>query len=189
MVKEAYDYSEFTGDKIEPGANMLARISGLASDQAHAAARVERLTEELKQAKETFRHISENQMPLLMEEAQVDSFTTKDGLKIEIKEAIRGSIPKATQVEAFKWLEDNGHGRLIKREFKIDFGKDDDKWADKFERDCAKRKKPLNLKRKKSVHPQTLLSFVKGQLEEGVPIPMDTFGVYRQNFAKVTVKT
>ncbi len=188
MTTETYDYTDFKDDKREVGANMLARLSGLAVEQVHAQARVLQLEQELKQAKETFRHISENQMPKLMEEAEMEDFTNKDGVSITIDSVIRGSIPAATANQAFDWLEDHGNGGLIKREFKIDFGKDDDKWADKFERDLAQRKKPLNVKRKKAVHPQSLQAFVRGQLSEGVPIPMDVFGVYRQTFAKVNIK-
>lgn len=188
-VKSAYDYSEFEKKAAPVGDNMLARLAGLAADQAHAEARVTRLDEELKQAKETLRHIAENQMPELMEEVGMETFATTDGLEIKIGSKIRGSIPAASAPAAFKWLEENGHERLIKRTFTIDFNKDEEKWANKFERDLAQRKKPLAVKRKKAVNPQTLCAFVRGQLEEGVAIPMDTFGVYRQRFSTVKIKT
>ncbi len=188
MAAETYDYSSFEEDKPEVGGNMLARLGGLAVEQLHSQARVLQLEQDLKQAKETLRHISENQMPKLMEEAEMEDFTTKDGLNITIDSIIRGSIPAASAPQAFEWLEEHGEGGLIKREFKIDFGKDDDKWADKFERDLAQRKKPLNVKRKKAVHPQSLQAFVREQLKEGVPIPMDVFGVYRQTVSKVKLK-
>ena len=183
-----YDYSEYKEEPPKAGDNILSRIAGKARDQLHAEARVAQLTEELKQAKESLRYISENQLPKLMENAEHSEDITVDGINIKIKEAIRGSIPKATELVAFKWLEDNGHERLIKRQFIIEFGKEEDKWANKFERDCAQRKKALNLKRKKSVHPGTLQAFVRSQLEEGVAIPMNEFGVFRQRFAKVVTK-
>lgn len=183
-----YDYSNFKDDKIPAGANILARLGGIARDQLHAEARVEQLTKELQAAKEALRHISENVMPTIMDEAgQADNISV-DGIKITIRTAIRGSIPKRNEVKAFTWLEKHGHARIIKRQFVIDFGKDDDRWANKFERDLAQRKRPLNTKRKKTVHPNTLQAFVKGQLEEGTAIPMDTFGVFRQRFATVVVK-
>ena len=188
-MSNTYDYSDYRDDRVEPGANILARLSGLVDDQLHAEARVARLEQELQQAKETLRHISENQLPALMEEAQMDAFTTQSGAVVKIDQRIRGSIPKATEAQAFAWLEEHGHERLIKRQFVVEFGKEEDKWADKFERDLAQRKRPLAVKRKKTVAPQTLQSFVRGQLEEGVVIPMDTFGVFRQRFAKVKVKT
>ena len=95
--------------------------------------------------------------------------------------------PKANEVKAFAWLEENDQARLVKRQFTVEFGKDEERWADKFQRDCAQRKKPLHMKRKKAVHPQSLQAFVKEQLNEGVAIPMDLFGVMRQRFSKVEV--
>jgi hypothetical protein len=40
--------------------------------------------------------------------------------------------------------------------------------------------------RKQAVHSSTLKSFVKGQLEDGVEIPEDVFGVFRKTVAKLT---
>lgn len=185
-----YDYSDYEdAAKPPPGDNILARLGALAADQLQAEARVAQLEADLKQGKEDLRDICENKLPALMEEAGQAEELTVSGIKIAIKTAIRGSIPKGKEAPAFAWLEKNGHERIIKRQFTIDFGKEEDKWADKFERDCAQRKKPLHLKRKKTVAPQTLQAFVRGQLEEGVAIPMDTFGVFRQKFAKVETKT
>lgn len=188
-VAPAHDYSAYANEDVPMGGNIMARLGGLAAEQLQVEARVMTLEAELKQTKETLRHICENKMPTLMEEAGQEDCTVTGGIRIKIKSIIRGSIPANNAKEAFTWLEDNGNGNLIKREFKIDFGKDDDKWADKFERDLKQRKKPLNVKRKKAVHPGTLQAFVREQLEMGVPIPMDVFGVYRQNYSSVTVKT
>jgi hypothetical protein len=188
-MTKVHDYSAFEADdRPGIGDNIMARLSGLAKDQVHAELRVVQLEEELRQAKESLRHIAENQLPSLMEEAGHLEDVVVDGMKITLKETIRGSIPIATQADAFAWLEENGHEKIIKRQFTIDFGKSEDAWANKFERDCAQRKSPLNMKRKKAVHPQTLQSFVRTQLEEGVAIPMETFGVFRQRVAKVKVK-
>jgi len=184
----SYDYSDFKEDAVPAGANILARIGGIARDQLHAEARVEQLTADLANAKEALRHISENLLPTIMDEAGQSEDITVDGMAVQIKTAIRGNIPKGKEAPAFAWLEKHGHANLIKRQFTIDFGKDDEKWADKFERDCAKRKKPLNSKRKRTVAAPTLQAFVRGQLEEGTAIPMETFGVHRQRFAKVKVK-
>lgn len=184
-----HDYSEFQDDTPAIGDNAMARLGGVAVDQKRAEATVARLERELKEAKESERHISENVLPQLMEDMGLTKFTTSDGLEIKIDERVRGSIPKANQVEAFAWLDDHGHANIIKRQFVIDFGKDEERWAAKFQRDLNQRKRPLATKVTRTVHAQTLQAFIKGQLGEGVPIPMDVFGVYRQRFSKVTVPT
>ena len=126
-------------------------------------------------------------LPDLMDELELSEFTTMGGVKLKLAENIRGSIPAATAEDAFAWLEEHGHDRLIKRTFQIEFGKDQEAWANKFERDCAQRKRQLNIKRKKGVHPQSLHAFVREQLEEGVAIPMQIFGVFRQRYVRVTL--
>lgn len=182
-----HDYSEFEDAPEDLGENAMARLAGLAKDQLSAEALVASLEERLADAKEALNQIEERDLPKLMEALNLTKFTTSNGLEIQIGEKIRGSIPKGNEEPAFAWLNDNGHGNIIKRMFAIEFGKDDEKWANKFEGDLKKRKKPLNVKRKKSVHTSTLQSFIKGQLEEGVPIPLDIFGAFRQKFTKVRV--
>lgn len=189
MTKE-YDFSKFEQEAPPAalGDNGVARLSGLAKDQVRAEALVEKLEEELKAAKKELKHIQEFQLPELMSELGVDQFATKDGIKISVKEAVRGSISHGNAPEAFKWLEEHGQANLIKRNFIIDFGKDEEKWANKFERDLAKRKKALNVQRKKNVAPMTLQAFVREELAKGTDLPLETFGVYVQRLAKVSVK-
>ena len=184
---DQFDYSEFEGeaDISSVGANARARLEGLAQDLLGAEALVVSLEEQVKEAKEALRDVKERRLPDLMDELGSVVFETPDGVVIKIAEAIRGSIPAANAEQAFAWLEEHGHGALVKRTITVEFGKGEEQWADRFERDCARRKKPLNLARRRGVHPQTLQAFVRGQLEEGVDVPMDTFGVFRQRFAKV----
>jgi len=181
-----HDYSEF---QQKPGDNLLAVISEMARDYKAKEQLVADLEEKLKKAQEDFKDIAERKLPALMDEARQLEVTTDDGLKIAIKEKLRGSIPKAQQDEAFKWLDDHDHGDLIKREVTISFNRDEEAWAKKFMADLQKRKKPVRFKLERSVHPSTLASFATEQLEEGVDIPLQTFGLYRQRSAQVELKT
>lgn len=186
-MTEQHDYSDFKTEA--PGDNLMARIEGLAQDQLDAEQRVSNLEAQVKDAKATARRIMEKDLPTLLDEAGLEKFTTKNGFEIAVKEEIRGSIPKGKEAPAFKWLEDNDNGALIKRTVTILFGKDEEAWAKKFARDCAQRKVPLNLTIARKVHPQTLVGFVRECLKDGIAIPLDTFGVYRQRVSKVKVKT
>ncbi len=188
MTKE-HDYSEFQDAPV--GENLMARIQGLAQEQMSAETRIANLEEQLMEARAALRDVKEVRLPELLDEADLglSIITTPAGHRVELAVAIRGSIPGPKETEAFRWLEEHENGKLIKRTFNIEFGKNDEAWASKFERDCAQRKRPLNIKRKKGVHPQTLQAFVRQQLDEGVDFPMDLFGVFRQRFAKVTIKT
>ena len=183
-----HDYSNYSDG---PGDNLLAQIAATAVDQQKAELAVEACTEALKKAKEVLCKVSETTLPDLMDKAEMSEFVTADGaLHIKLGEKIRASIPKdpSLQKEAFDWLDDNGHDGLIKRQFAIEFSRDEEKWANRFEGDLKRRKRQLMVKRKKSVHSGTLSSFVKEQLGEGVKLPMKAFGVFRQRFTKVEVK-
>ena len=184
-----HDYSKW--ETQEPGGNLMARIEGLAQEQLDANARVEALELQLAEAKEAAVLVSERKLPMLLEEAGLgkSKIVTPGGLEIKLSEAIRGSIPKGKEDDAHTWLEDNGNGELIKRTATIIFAKDQEAWAAKFVRDCKQRKRPLNLKITRGVHVGTLRAFIKDCLAKGVPIPLDVFGAYRQQFTKVKVKT
>ena len=176
------DYSDY---KEQLGDNILSVLNGVALDQKKAEAEVARLEEELGLAKQALRHISENTLPTLMDECGMTEFTTTDGIKISVTETIRASIPIESQAQAFEWLKGHNHDDLIKREFKIEFGKGEEKWAEEFEKKLNEEERPLKVQVKRGVHPQTLASFVREQLKEGVDIPLSVFGASRIRSSKI----
>jgi type I site-specific restriction-modification system R (restriction) subunit len=179
------DYSEFDSPALE--SNILARLNRLALEHQKQALAVARLSNDLKIAEAVLENIEEHQIPALMEEAEQDEVTTSAGLRIKMKEQIEAHISEANAEKAHTWLEDNGHGRLIKRTFEILFGKEEEGWARRFEADLARRKRPLNCKRRKGVNANTLKAFVREQLGDGVEVPQDLFGIFRRRVAKVEV--
>lgn len=177
-----FDYTAF---RDAPNANIMAVISGLAREQANAELEVAQAEQALKEAKERLRAIAEVRLPEVLKEAQVTECITIDGIKVKLKATIRGSITKEKQADAFKWLEENGHGDLIKNIFEIKFNRDEQAWAAKFQRDLAQRKKPVRAEIKRSVHPQTLAAFVAEELRAGKDIPMATLGVFEQKLSSI----
>lgn len=180
-----YDYGDY---KEAPSENILAKISRLALEQMKAEAEVAKAEEVLKEKQKALQQIAEFDLPALMKQAEQEKITTIDGLTVEVKEVLRGSIPEANRPKAFAWLEEHEHANLIKRQFIIDFNKDEEKAVKKFEQDLAKRKNPLRVETKKAVNPATLQAFCRQQLEAGADLPLDLFGIYRQNFAKVKAR-
>lgn len=177
------DYSEF---KDGPGDNLLAQISATALEQKEAEAKVAKLEEELQVAKDTLRDISERRLPELMDSAEMTSFTLSDGTKIEVNEKIRAGIPPKTQGQAFMWLKEHGHDALIKNQITVDFDREQEDIAEKFAENLREKWDDVRFKQKKTVHASTLASFIKEQLSEGIDIPLDIFGAFRQRFSKIT---
>lgn len=176
------DYSEHME---APSEDVLAKITTAADELASVQARIKKAKKDIKLLEEEERELSEKTLPELMESVKLKKVTTASGVPVEVGEKIRTSLPKATAPEAFAWMEDHGHGSLVKRTFVIKFGRDDEKWADKFERDCKQRKKPLDLARDKKVEPATLNKMVRDLLDRGVEFPTELFGVFRQKVAKI----
>lgn len=180
------DFQAFMPEQApEDETDKLAMLAKLVDQQQAAAAKVAECERELKAAQAAFVNLAEHQVPDLLEELGLQTITTTDGNTVELSEKIRSSIPKARKLEAHKWLEDNGQAGMIKRTFIISFNRDEEKFVRKFERDLAQRKRPLNTRRDQKVEPQTLLAFIRRQIEAGNDVPLDLFGVHRQRVAKI----
>ena len=160
----------------------LSRLQELAEEQARAEAEVARIEAELTRAREALTDIAERQLPELMDEFGLETFKTRSGLNIKIKEIIRASIPKARAASAFAWLKEHGHAAMIKRVLSVSFGKGEDEQAEELLEQLSSE---YEIDDKASVHPQTLSAWVKEKLERGDEIPLELFGVHRQRVSKI----
>jgi len=179
-----FDYEEF---KEKPRDQLMLEIREAAIAQMEAEKEVEAAKEILSLKEQNLKHISQHLLPKLAEEAGLQDKFTVNGITITIKEDVRANIPEAKRPEALAWLEENDHGDLIKREFKVVFGRDQEDWAAEFEQQLQESEQPLNYELKRGVHASTLTAFVKAQMAEGVDIPVDLFGVFRQQVSKIKV--
>lgn len=161
----------------------LAQLTNLAEQQAQLEADIAKLEAALNEKREELRAVAERAVPELMDALNLAEFRTASGLKIEVSETIRASIPQATAPRAFAWLRAQGHGALIKRAIAMTFGKGEDEAADAL----AKRLEGegFDVEDKASVHPSTLSAFVREKLRDGAELPLELFGVHRQRVSKI----
>jgi len=167
--------------------DQLEQIVTLAELQLDYVARLVELDEETREVKDRLRQVSERELPDAMDEAGVEGFTLKDGRKVSIKVEYYASIPKDKQPLAFSWLRERGHDGLIKRNVTAKFGKGEDGLAEAFVA-WAREHYFVPIDDKQSVHHQTLKAFVREQMEDGIEIPQDVFGVHVRNVAKIGIK-
>lgn len=173
------DYAqEYASDASELGDNILAAISQKARDMVTARERVTECEEKLRQAQLALKDISEREMPELMAAAGQTEVKTQDGIRVIIKEVLRASIPSDRVVKALSWLEDRGHGSVIKHEIKVDFGKGQDDKAEELSK--AALKMGVVPSEKRTVHPQTLQALLRELLAEGIDVPLELFGAFVQ---------
>lgn len=127
-----------------------------------------------KVLKEKARTLREETIPNAMTELGLTSLTLENGQALSIKQEVYASISASQAPLAFDWLNENGFGGLIKTEVTTLYGKG--------ERDAAQKlvakltNEGLNANFKESVHPSTLKAFLKEQIAEGNPCPLDLFG-------------
>jgi hypothetical protein len=180
-----YNYEEF---RTEPGGDLLTQIAQKARDLVAAEAAVAKAEQALKDAQKIEWDIRSVDLPELMKRAEQEKLTTIDGIDVEVNENLRGSVPDANKPKAYKWLEDNGHGNIVKRQFIIDFNRDEQAKVEAFRAELEARPDPLRIDIKNGVHPQTMLAWCREQLAAGKEFPKDLFGIFPQNLAKVKVK-
>lgn len=182
-----FDYSALTDEKsTEISGDILTKLSAMAEEQLKAEKAVADAEEVLKKKTEILRDIAERQIPDMMNEVGMQEFKTKSGLVIKVKETLHASVSGDKGQQGISWLDENGHGDLIKRCFVVEFKKDEEKWANKFASDLRKRKRAINVVEKKDVHNRTLVSFLTERLEEGENIPLEMFSAFFKRTAKVS---
>ncbi len=180
MTEAQNDYLKYVG---ATSSGDLAQLQELADQQAAAEAKVARIEAELTAAREEVRDLSERQLPELMDQIGLETFRTRSGLTIDVKETIRASIPKARSARAFAWLKANGHEAMIKRVVAVSFGKGEDAKAEAL-REALESE--FDVEDKASVHPSTLSAWVREKLAKGEELPLELFGVHRQRVSKIT---
>jgi len=119
----------------------------------------------------------------LMEQRGVKEIKLTSGDAVSYKEIYRGSITREKETEAFGWLEDNGHGDLIKNIVSVRFGKGENDNASRLIEDLEQNGLAPDQKRK--VEPMTLNAFIGEQIKTGKDIPTETFGVWMGNKVKI----
>jgi hypothetical protein len=179
----------------------LEQVSALALQMIEAENKVDTLTEQLKEAQKELSRIESADLPDVMESLGLSEFTLTNHYKIKVKPIIKASLPAPSSIEnscgsmreslllrlndGIKYLNDHGAGAMVKNLVSVELGKDSNELAEKIikvvEEHCGVR-----ARQSVSVHPQTLSSYVKEKIEEGLDIPLETFGVFTGRKATIT---
>jgi len=170
-------------DEAVPG-NLEIVLMQLADELQAAEALIAEREAELEKAKDAYKDIAEVRIPAATE-GMNGKLLLKDGRTLEVKEDIRSSIAGEKRVPAINWLDEHDYGHIVKRELVFSFAKGDDASFEKFQKAIKAIKMPLVMKENYTVHHATLNAWVKEQLGDGVELPKEIFGIFRQRVAKV----
>ena len=130
----------------------------------------------LKERKQALQKMTDEDLPSVLEEMGVKSFTLEDGSKVDVKPLYGASIPVARKEEAFGWLREHGFDDIIKNNVTCVFGRGEDEKANAFRQMAMQN--GLDPEQKQDVHSSTLRAWVKERVENGDEFPMDLFGAF-----------
>ena len=169
----------------EKNDNLMGVLRSLADELMQSEENIRRLEEELEVAKAVHKDIAENRIPAATDGME-GKFNLGDGRELQVKEEIRSSIAGEKRVPAIEWLDEHGYGHIVKRQVVFEFPKGDEERCKKFIEAVQKLGLgQLVMKSNFTVHHATLNSWVKERLGEGVALPSDVFGIFRQRTAKI----
>lgn len=188
----AFDLAAACADE-KPQGDALARVTALVQLMADASRNVDDLANQLTAAKADLKRIEQDDLPDLMRELGIADIKLADGSRVEVLDDVHCGISEERRAEAHAWLTANGFGGLIKTNVSVAFDREE---AEEARELAARLREELeqDVALAESVHPATLKSFVKEQLEAeanpdrkpGSPVlPRETFAVFQ--FAKAKV--
>jgi hypothetical protein len=165
-------------------ADSLKELNRLAKQLIEADAAVEAAEQALKDAKLAARKLREDEIPDYMQEIGITKVTLDSGDSISYKDDIRLEWDDEKRAKAFKWLEANDYGGLIKTTVAATFGKGELEQAKELFTQLSEAGHSAELDR--DVHYQTMCAFLREQVEAGSPIPMEDWGAVSIKKATVT---
>lgn len=163
----------------------LERLTALAMESKDLEVKITAATVALEELKGKNDKILMGHIPSIMKTLGLEEFKLTDGSKVTVKEDVKCGITEERKPAAFDWLRSNEFDGIIKTGLTLSFGKGEQDAVKKametlheagFEPSVAE-----------NVHPQTLKSFVKEQLEAGTNLPLETFGVFEYKVAKIAL--
>ena len=144
----------------------LSRIRRLADEMLTRRAAVDAAEAALAKAKAALVEIEESELPSALLAVGMKSFTLANGSSIELKIEHYGSITQEKSFKVLRWLEEHGHGSLIKRTFTVAFGKGDKALADKLMGILKAEYQTAKISDKQGVHHSTLKAFIREQIAQ-----------------------
>ena len=137
---------------------------------------IEAAEEQIKKLKTEERNISQKEIPDLMENLGFETITLTDGRKIAVKDSVQIAIPAPLRESAYKWMDANGHGDLIKTQLTAKFARgESDKAYNAFK---SLEQLGLHPQQTETVHAGTLKAWAREEMAQGNRIPASLFKIH-----------
>lgn len=170
-------------ETIEVTTDQLGELGQYAAKLVKKQKEIAAAEEALKALRTEERHIAQEEIPTLMDNLGMDKITLNSGHVIAVKESVHCSIPAAKKPEAFVWMDEHGHGDLIKAAVTAKFGRGDKDEAYNAVR--ALEALGVHPDLSETVHPGTLKAWARKELEAGRALPESIFNIHIARIAEV----
>jgi hypothetical protein len=171
------DFEEASATAVEKVSQQgLGSVAEIARAIRAAEDRIANVEEQLKEYKKELLKLTDEDLPAMLQELGLSSFSLDDGSTVEVKPTYGASIKVDNRPAAFEWLREHGYDDIIKNTVACSFGRGEDDRASAFA--AFAEKEGYFAEQKTEVHPQTLRAFVKERVEAGDEFPMELFGAY-----------
>jgi hypothetical protein len=165
------------------GDDKLSSVSQLAEKMRLQAELVDGLEQSLKDAKQTLYKLRDDTLPTALQELGLTGLTLADGSKVSLKPTYGGHIAVDNREEAHQWLRDHKYDDIIKNTVSCQFGRGEDHEAAMFYEELNRQ--GMVASQKTEVHAQTLKAWVRERVENGDNFPMELFGAFVGQQAKI----
>lgn len=182
MMSDVADQKE---EKEEQVKKKLGELSKMINDMELLENQISDVKKTLNTLNEQHSLLSNVRIPDLFDEIGLSQVKLPDGSSVEIKRKYAATITAANAHACLKWLNEHGHGSLIKHDVAVSLKKEEkEEYKELIKGLCELG---VTFKDKKYVHHSTLAAFVKGMMESGDPdFPQDLFKVYPLRSTKVS---
>lgn len=175
---------QVTASAIEKMDNAgLSSVAEIGREIVNTQDLVAELDEKLKEAKRHLLKLTDEDLPAMLAELGLNAIELDDGSKVTVQATYGAHIKVDNREEAFQWLRDNDYGDIIKNTVTCAFARGEDQQAAEF-KEAAERMGYIP-EQKTEVHAGTLKAWVKERVENGDSFPMDLFGAYTGQRAKI----
>lgn len=177
------DVEEFK--KNMPDETKLSKLAELGEKEVELTRKIQELEAQVDKLKEEYRQINEVALPELMDEVGLSEFKlSKYNLYVRIKPFYSGKI---TDEAAYKWLEENEYGDIIKGAVTVNYPKGFDKSKLEMIKKAAEVVGlPADIR--EEVHHSTLRAWLKEMVETGQEFPRELFNCYVGKRANISLK-
>jgi 16S rRNA C1402 N4-methylase RsmH len=171
------DFEETRASSVEKVDQQgLTSVAALARQIRDKEERIQGLEETLKDEKKALLKLTDEEMPAMLAEIGISSFSLDDGSTVEVKQTYGASILVDNRPAAYEWLREHGYDDVIKNTVLCQFGRGEDDLASSFA--AFAQQQGYVPEQKTEIHPQTLRAFIKERVEEGEAFPMELFGAW-----------